>query len=116
MTVSADVSEVHRLAADLQANADQVEPRAEAVIARTGFQVVATGQVLAPFEFGTLRASVGVDIDGLAFEAGPTVDYGLYQELGTSDMSANPFMGPSFDRHLPGAEQQLADVAERILE
>lgn len=114
---SIDTSEVHALAADLRAGADQVEPLARRIMGKTGFDVVATGQQLSPYEFGVLEESIGVDFtaDGLGFEAGPTVEYGLYQELGTSEMAAQPFMGPAFDRHEPRAVKAFGQIADRAL-
>lgn len=131
--VSVDASEVNALGRDIQANATKVIPEVRTVVARTGYQVVGTAQVNAPFEFGTLRASIGVDIDGLSFEAGPTVDYGGFVEEGTTGpypienafgwgitvmhpgISPQPYMGPAFDQHLPGAIEDIADIGERIL-
>jgi hypothetical protein len=40
------------------------------------------------FEFG----------DGVIYVAGPTVDYAVYHELGTSKMEARPFMRPAAER------------------
>lgn len=133
MSVFLDVSEVELLGRDLQANASRVIPEVGAVVARTGYKVVGTAQVISPFEFGTLRASIGVDIDGLSFVAGPTVAYGGFLEEGTDGpypienafgwgitvmhpgISPQPYMGPAFDQHLPEAIDEIGDVGERIL-
>lgn len=113
--ITIDASEVFDMASDIRTNSAQVEPVAQRIIAKTAFDVVATAQQLAPVEFGVLKASISADIDGLSFEAGPSVEYGIYQELGTSEMSAQPYLGPAFDRHEPAAVEAIAQLGERIL-
>lgn len=128
-----DASEVHDLAADIRRNAAQVEPVAGRIIAKTGFDVVATGQLNAPVDYGTLQSSIGVDVDGLTFEAGPTVEYGGWVEQGTDGPylipnafgwgievehpgnAPQPYMGPAFDVHEPRAVEAFAQLGERIL-
>jgi HK97 gp10 family phage protein len=113
--ITIDASEVHALAADIRTNTAQVEPVAQRIIAKTALDVVATSQQLAPVDLGILKSSISADIDGLSFEAGPSVEYGIYQELGTSEMGAQPYLGPAFDRHAPRAVEALAQLGERIL-
>ncbi len=113
--VSVDVSELQVLAADMQRNADLVEPAAKRVIARTGFAVVATAQALVPVDTGLLKSSLNVDVDGLSFEAGTGIEYGEYVELGTSEMAPQPYLGPAFDQHERSAADALGDIGERIL-
>lgn len=133
--VSIDVSEVIDLGYDLQAAPDtRVIPAVRRAVARNGMKVTATGQTLAPVDTGALKNSIGVDIDGLAYEAGPTVEHGAYVELGTTGpypirnpwgwgddvtvmhpgIGPQPYMGPAFDRHLPSALEDLASAAGGI--
>jgi hypothetical protein len=51
----------------------------------------------------------------MSAEVGPTVEYGLFQEIGTSTMPPQPYMAPAFDRRVPGYELALAQVAEQEL-
>nr|WP_227467513.1 HK97-gp10 family putative phage morphogenesis protein [Nocardioides lijunqiniae] len=99
----------------MRTGADDIEPKAELVVAKGGHDVVADAQVLAPYEFGVLTASIGVDVDGLSFVAGPTVEYGLYQELGTSEMPPQPYMAPAFDRNLVRIESALGQLGAQVL-
>lgn len=135
ISISIDVSEVDALGRDLQSNADNVRPRVQRAVTRNGFQVAATAQVLAPVDLGALKNSISVDVGDLEYEAGPTVEYGGYVELGTDgpypitnpwgwgdDVTVmhpgnapQPYMGPAFDRHLPKVVKDIGDAGEDIL-
>lgn len=132
-SVTLDVSEVKALARDLNFGATAVAPKVEGAVARNGYAVVASAQVNAPVDTGALRSSISVDIDGLSYEAGPTVNYGGFVEEGTDGpypienafgwgitvmhpgISPQPYMGPAFDQHLPSVIDEIGDVGERIL-
>jgi hypothetical protein len=43
-------------------------------------------------------------------EVGPTVDYGMFVEAGTSRMGPQPYMRPAFDRRAPILEQILEQL------
>lgn len=78
-----------------------------------GFRVEALAKMKAPVDLGNLRNSIYVrtnDDNSLPSEAteelprpstensvvvGPSVEYGIYQELGTSIMDAQPYMLPA---------------------
>lgn len=131
MYVSIDASEVHALARDIRSHADSAPERVEVAVARTGFRTVAFSQLNAPVDTGALKASIGVDVDGLEFEAGPTVDYGAYVELGTAGPypirnpwgwgddvvvmhpgnAPEPYLGPGFDRAVEVGMDDFADAA-----
>lgn len=137
MFVSIDTSEVHDLADDIRRHADIVPARAETIIALAGHAVVADAQLFAPVDTGNLKNSISVDVEGLAFEAGPTAEYGDHVEQGTDPhaipgafgrdedfgtdpdfhpgTTAQPYMGPAFDRHLPRVVDALADLGEQVL-
>lgn len=137
MYVRVDVSEVKALARDIQAHVEIVPARAETIIAATGYAVAADGQVFAPVDTGHLKSTIGVDVDGLTFEAGPTAEYGDIVELGSDPhaipnafgrgeefgtdpafhpgTAPQPYMGPAFDRHEPRAVEAFADLGEQVL-
>ena len=86
-----------------------------------------------------------VDADGMGGEVGPTAEYGAAQEYGAEPHiirardggklafviggqmvvfvdevnhpgnAAQPYMGPSFDRNVPGLERALGDIGEEVL-
>lgn len=116
VSISIDVSEVRDLAADMKRNAARIEPMAKLIVAKTGHDLVAVAQTIVPVDTGNLKNSIGVDVNGLEFEAGPTADYGWYVEGGTSRMHAEPYMGPAADRVLPQVEDALAQLGIHILD
>lgn len=111
-----DFSQVVRLENQLGKNADAVEEQSETILTKTGTDVVADAKILAPYEFGNLQDSIGMSGTGLEREVGPTAEYGIWQELGTSVMAPQPFMGPALERNTPGmiaAFEQLVDGSAR---
>lgn len=66
-------------------------------------------QNMAPVDTGTLRASIhvkGVQVGATEVKAtvatgGEASEYAEYQEVGTSKMAAQPYMGPALINHAP---------------
>ncbi|MBA2952114.1 hypothetical protein GON03_19045 [Nocardioides sp. MAH-18] len=87
------------------------------VLRRTAHAIEAGAQALAPVDTGTLRASISTTLSGdgrsgaMSAEIGPTVDYGIYQEYGTSTQPGTPFLGPAYDRQIDGYTRALAQAA-----
>lgn len=50
--------------------------------------------------------------DGAIYVAGPTVEYAVYQELGTSDIEARPFMRPAAER----VQANLSTYVDRMID
>lgn len=85
-----------------------------------GLAIVREAQILAPVDTGALRASIYMrtasknDVPAVASDAervelpsphekttvtlGPSVDYGIWQELGTGVMAAQPYLLPAIER------------------
>ena len=88
-----------------------------AVFRRTVFAIEADAKTLAPVDTGALMGSVSTTLVGdgrsgaMSAEIGPTVEYGVFQELGTSVQAAQPYMAPAFDRQIPGFESALGKLA-----
>jgi len=112
-----DVSEVMQLGSDIIHNAEQTLPKAKLIIEKTGHDMVANAQAVAPVDTGHLKASISVDFDeaGLGFEAGPTAYYGLYVEQGTSRMSPEPYMTPTADHVLPQGVHAFEELGIQII-
>lgn len=65
------------------------------------------GTALAALE--TLRFSFD---DGAIYVAGPTVEYAVYQDRGTSDIEARPFVRPAAERVEANLGQQLSQLSQ----
>lgn len=110
-----DMSEVRQLAADLTAAGQKAEPLARTVVAKSALDLVAQAKYDAPVDTGFLRGSISAQIDGLQAEAGPTAEYGLYQEVGTSRMAPQPYLFPALDRITPMFEAAMGQVVDQSL-
>ena len=70
-------------------------------VARVAAEVADRARALAPRETGTLAESIGVEVerspDGVVAHVGTSLLYGLFQEVGTSKMPANPYLRPALD-------------------
>jgi HK97 gp10 family phage protein len=99
-------SELYAVAAELRRAAGLTRGRASIVVRKSLHDIEADGKATAlskgVIDTGALINSISVDIDSdrLGGRVGPTVDYAIYQELGTSTQPGRPFMGPAFDRQL----------------
>lgn len=119
MSISVDVSEVRALGSRMQTAGLRVGAKAAALLRKTAYDIQADAQILAPVDTGNLRSSIGTTLTGdgrnrtMTAEIGPTADYGIYQEYGTSTQPGQPFMGPAFDRRAPGYTAALAELAAR---
>lgn len=112
-----DFSQLNKLAFDLGRVAGQALPFAAKAIRKTAFDIEADAKVLAPVDTGNLKNSITTDIQagGLSAEVGPTANYGIYQEYGTSTQPGKPYLGPAFDRRTPALEKALSQIADGLV-
>ena len=100
-----------------------IDPDTEKAIKTIAFQVEALAKIKAPVDTGALRSSIYVSLkssntpptsseeslptpkDNLTAYIGPSVEYAIYQELGTRSMDPQPFLVPA----LREVERQLED-------
>lgn len=121
MSITLDISEARALASRITTNTGKVGAQASALLRKTAYDIQTDAQALAPVDTGTLRASISTTITGdgrngtMSAEIGPTVEYAIYQEYGTSTQSGTPFMGPSFDRRAPAFNEGLAQLAAGLI-
>lgn len=102
---------VDRVAADMGRVSAVVRDGAARVLAATAARVVADAQATAPVDTGNLRNSIGASPDGeLRWVIGPTANYGIYVELGTSRMRPQPYLAPAADRNTPGFVTAMQQV------
>lgn len=118
--MSFDGSELRALGADIARSSADTGRLVQTVVRKTARDITADAKALAPVDTGNLKGSIThtdlrtVGTGGsVEVEIGPTANYGLFQELGTSRMAPQPFLGPALDRRAPAFEQAMAQVAER---
>ena len=116
-----DISQAVALASRFTTASGRIGAAASAVLRRTAYAIEADAKASAPVDTGALRASISTSLTGdgrggsMTAEIGPTVEYGVYQEYGTSKMAAHPFMGPAFDRQIGGYLSAVSTVFEGVL-
>lgn len=109
------------LSADLTSAGRQIGQRARAVVRKTAYDIEASAKAIAPVDTGNLKNSIShsdlrIGTSGqLVAEIGPTANYGIFLELGTSRMPAQPFMGPAADRHTPSFEAAMQQLGAEAL-
>lgn len=103
---------MRREAARLEGLADTLVPRASAVVRKVAFDTEADAKALAPVNKGNLRNSITTAVtgDGLTAAVVATASYAVFQELGTSRMAPQPFMGPATDRNAPLFRQAMSQL------
>lgn len=119
MGVRLDLSEVVQVSNRIATSGGRVGAAASAVLRKTAFDIEADAKALAPVDTGNLQNSISTSIEGdgrygtMTAEIGPTAEYGIYQEYGTSTQPGKPYMVPAFERRYPGYEAALAQAAAR---
>lgn len=129
MQLRIDVSDVNRLAAEIESKAQRVGAEAAAVVRKGALNVKTEAR---QFASGIAHAphyprSITYDIEGdgrfgrVAAEIGPDKDIpgaqgalGHFLEYGLSDTPPRAHLGPALDREAPRFEKALADIAEDI--
>jgi len=89
------------------------------VVRKAAMDIKSTAQQLAPVDTGNLKGSITMTgpLAGQASvaEVGPTANYGIFLEQGTSRMAAQPFMGPAADRHAPAFEAAMQQLGAEAI-
>lgn len=121
MSLTLDTGEVRALAGRIVGNAGRISAQGSALLRKTSFDIQADAMALAPVDTGALRSSISTSFSGdgrggaMSAEIGPTAEYGVHQEFGTSMQPGTPFMGPAFDRRVPAFNQGLAQLAVQVI-
>lgn len=122
MGIEFDASTVVAYSTRLKTAGGRVGARASMAFRKTILDIEADAKMLIEaydaVDTGDLMNSVTNDIQGdgrhgvMTGEVGPTVDYGIYVNNGTSRMPGRPFLDDAFDRREPVFAQVLAAIAE----
>lgn len=115
-----DASQLRKLVADLGEAGPQAVRAANLALQKAALDVEARAKTLAPVDTGALQNSISRDMVGTGNQArveiGPTVEYGLYQELGTRRMAPQPYLGPALDAIEPGFVAAIESIGGRVLD
>ncbi len=100
---------VHLVIDRLEALIDSLDSDADDVVDEAAQAIRGDAQEGAPIgPTGNLAGGMTVQKTGHAQrKIGPTVDYGIFVELGTRRMAARPFLRPAFDREVPRLRARL---------
>ena len=108
----------------------RIPQRARDRVKAVAFQIEALAKMKAPVDTGSLRNSIYTSLKDennppeVATEAlpnpsneltafvGPSVEYGIYQELGTSTMDAQPYLLPAARRVEQQLEEHFGSIAD----
>ena len=106
--------ELRRLAADLTQAGETAKQRADVAVRKVAFGIEGDAKTLAPVDTGNLRNSGTVETSPGSARAVImfTANYAHYVELGTSRMSAQPFLGPATDRWEPAFHEAMRQVMD----
>ena len=85
---------------ELERITKEMKPRASRIIRSYGFMMLGSAVRRAPVDTGNLINSMTANskmIAPLTYRLQDGVEYGVFQELGTSKMSSRPFMKPAIE-------------------
>lgn len=91
----------------------QMRPNAAKIVNTYGLNVASEAAQNAPLDTGALRNSITSEsqmTDELTFTVQDGVEYGIFQELGTSKMAAQPFLIPALEHWAQRFEQAFAEL------
>jgi HK97 gp10 family phage protein len=77
-----------------------IKPNARRIVNTYGIEIASDAAANAPVDTGALRSSITSEskmTGDMTFTVSDGVEYGVYQEFGTSRMSAQPFMIPAIE-------------------
>lgn len=104
------------LRSDLSRLAAQMPEAMHEALLQTGADIASLASQLAPVDTGNLRDSIGaVPVSSTQVEIGTAELYGKFQEYGTSQMAAQPFLTPAFVEVEATFVARMKEAAERVL-
>lgn len=102
--MSVDARKLRKIIADLKPGADRI-------LRTSAFTIEGGAKQRAPVATGALRASIHTEPKGpLFYRVTDGVEYGVFQELGTHRMAAQPFMVPAVEEERKHFEKAWAEL------
>ena len=117
--IAFDSHEVVELQHQLEASTADIRARSAQAVRLVGSKVERDAKIAAPVDTGNLRNSISTRISGNAntsrAEVSASANYAAFVEFGTSRMSPQPFMVPSFERNKQPFIDALTQLASGAL-
>lgn len=113
VTIDIPQAEVRGLLRSVKAWELRKQGQIQTLIAETALKVERDAKRLAPVDTGRLRASIHSDLSEIAQMAATVeaaTDYAAFVELGTSRMSARPYLRPAYEAAMPGFIEELKRI------
>lgn len=118
MGIELDTSEVAKLTRAMDGFDDRAKQITRQVMQKAAADIKRDAQALAPVDTGNLRSSMSYTTKSLATaveaEVGPTADYGLYVEEGTSTQAPQSYLRPALMRNIDPVSRALAQIADGL--
>lgn len=104
-----------RLISKLSSIAARTSPAASAALLQTGADVFDISQQFVPVDTGELKGSGGVvPVSGAEVHVGYMADHAPFQEYGTVNMAAQPFLTPAFRESEEIFKVRLIEEMEKL--
>lgn len=94
----------------------------ERALLETAVTVLATADQLVPVDEGLLKESGGIEVVspehinvGYGREGSQREDVAIYQEFGTVNMPAQPYLGPAFEQNVETFEDRVLSHVKRVI-
>lgn len=91
----------------------EMKPKARAIVLKYGTQIASQAAQNAPVDTSALRNSIEPNskmTGDMTFTVSDGVEYGVYQEFGTSKMGAWPFMRPAIETWAQRFQDAFAEL------
>lgn len=118
----AAVAELNSIARAFDTSGPKVAAKFDTIVIKTAHDIESNAKQIVPVDTGATRNSIGTDITrhgggqgyGIEAKVGAQTNYAPDLELGTSKMAPRAFLGPSFDRYVPGMNTALDAAADPL--
>ena len=116
-----DGDDPYDLADQLERLGEALREELVAVAEDIALRIEADAKKNSPVDTGTLRASISSVVEDLAGHTvkaviGSNVEYAPYQELGTSKMSAQPFLRPAIESNRRFIVERVEEAVENAVD
>lgn len=98
----------------LDSLARNIDDIVEKALTKTAIDIEGDAKSLCPVDKGILRASITYEVDGTTATIGTNTEYAPYVELGTSKMSAQPYLYPAYKANKKDIQDNIQSQIRRL--